>query len=170
VVRRVDYNIDIFKLSNGSHHYEFDFDDSFFSMFEEPLVEKGSGVINLILTKTHSFIELSFDIKGKIELICDRSLDPFWYSLELNDKLMLKYGDTWEEISDEVIMMPRDEQTINVAQYVYEFIGVAVPMRKLHPKFKDDDSEEDNVYYSSDSDDESDNSIDPRWGKLKDLK
>ena len=170
MVRRVDYNIDIFKLSNGSHQYEFDFDDTFFNLFEEPLVQKGSGKIDLELIKTTSFIELNFEIVGKIELICDRSLDPFWFPLRLEESLMLKYGDHWEEISDEVIMMPRDEQTINIAQYIYEFIGVAVPMRKLHPRFKDDDTEEDDIYYSSGGDDTQDNSVDPRWGKLKDLK
>ena len=83
---------------------------------------------------------------------------------------MLKYGDKWEEISDEVIMMPRDEQAINVVQYIYEFIGVAIPMRKLHPRFKDDENEDDDLFYSSDNDDTNDDSIDPRWGKLKDLK
>ena len=170
MVRRVDYNIDIFKLPNGAHQYEFDFDDAFFGLFEEPLVEKGSGKVNLNLTRTSSFIELSFDIVGKIELICDRSLDPFWFPLKLSDNLMLKFSDRWEEISDEVIMMPRDEQTINVVQYVYEFIGVAIPMRKLHPRFKDDENEDDDLFYSSDNDDTNDDSIDPRWGKLKDLK
>lgn len=171
MVRRADYNIDIFKLSNGSHQYEFDFDDTFFSLFEDALVEKGSGTINLELVKTHSFIELNFDIKGKIELICDRSLDPFWFPLQLEDKLMLKFGNDWEEISDEVLIMPRDEQTINIAQYIYEFIGVAVPMRKLHPRFKDEEEDDDSLYYSSDSDgNNDDNTIDPRWGKLKDLK
>ena len=170
MVRRSDYNIDIFKLPNGSHQYEFDFDDTFFGLFEGPLVEKGSGKIDLSLTKTSSFIELSFDIVGKVELVCDRSLDPFWFPLELSEKLMLKYGDKWEEISDEVIMMPRDEQAINVVQYIYEFIGVAIPMRKLHPRFKDDENEDDDLFYSSDNDDTNDDSIDPRWGKLKDLK
>jgi DUF177 domain-containing protein len=170
VVRRVDYNIDIFKLSNSSHQYNFDFDDSFFGLFEESLVNKGSGKIVLELLKSDSFIELKFEIEGKIELVCDRSLEPFWFELKLTDKLLLKFGEEWEEISDEILMMPRDEQTINVSQYIYEFIGVAIPMKKLHPKFDNEDENDEFIYSSDDNKEEENNMIDPRWKKLKDLK
>lgn len=169
MVRRVDYNIDIFKLSNSSHQYNFEFDDSFFDIFEGSLVDKGRGKIDLILLKSDSFIELKFEIAGKIELVCDRTLEPFWFELKLKNKLLLKFGEEWEEMSDEILMMPRGEQTINVAQYIYEFIGVSIPMKKLHPKFNAED-ENDDFIYSSEDDSENDKSIDPRWKKLKDLK
>ncbi len=170
MVRRVDYNIDIFKLSNSSHQYNFDFDDSFFDMFEGSFVTKGRGKVDLELLKSDTFIELKFEIAGKIELVCDRSLEPFWNELSLTNKLLLKFGDDWEEISDEILMMPRNEQTINVSQYIYEFIGVSIPMKKLHPKFNNEDETDNFVYYSEDSDEENNEPIDPRWKKLKDLK
>ncbi len=170
MVRRQDYNIDIFKLSNSSHQYEFEFDDSFFSLFEGSLVSKGSGKIYLNLVKSDSYIELKFEIAGKVELICDRSLDPFWFNLLVSNKLLLKFGDDWEELSDEILMMPRNEQTINVAQYVYEFIGVAIPMKKLHPKFNNEDDEDEFIYSSEESSENEQIATDPRWKKLKDLK
>ena len=171
MVRRVDYNIDIFNLSNNSHQYDFEFDDSFFELFEGSLVSKGNGKIDLVLLKSDSFIELKFEIAGKIELVCDRSLEPFWFELELKNRLLLKFGDDWEEISDEILMMPRSEATINVAQYIYEFIGVAIPMKKLHPKFNDEDEFDDFIYSSEDGEVDSNKSnMDPRWKKLKDLK
>jgi len=171
VVRRREYNIDIFQLSLGNHSYEFEYDDTFFDLFEESLIEKGEGEINLNLLKTDSFIELNFEILGKVELVCDRSLDLFWFNLHLKDKLLLKFGDDWEEISDEILIMPRDEQTINVAQYIYEFIGIGVPMKKLHPRFEQEDNDEDEIVYSSsDNSEHEDDSADPRWKKLKDIK
>ncbi|MCF6353248.1 MAG: DUF177 domain-containing protein [Cyclobacteriaceae bacterium] len=170
MVRRQDYNIDIFKLSNSSHQYEFDFDDSFFSLFEGSLVSKGSGKIDLDLLKSDSFIELKFEITGKVELICDRSLAPFWFDIAIKNKLLLKFGDDWEELSDEILMMPGNEQTINVAQYIYEFIGVAIPMKKLHPKFNNEDDEDEFVYSSEESSENEQIATDPRWKKLKGLK
>lgn len=170
MVRRQDYNIDIFKLSNNRHQYSFVFDDSFFSLFEGSLVSKGDGEVDLILLKSDSFMELKFEITGQIELICDRSLEPFWFDFAINNKLLLKFGDDWEEISDEILMMPRNEQTINVSQFIYEFIGIAIPMKKLHPKFNDEDETDDFVYYSEDSDEENNEPVDPRWKKLKDIK
>ena len=169
MVRGVDYSIDIFKLSNSSHQYKFEFDDSFFDLFEESLVHKGDGKVDLILLKSDSYIQLEFEIEGKIELVCDRCLEPFWFELTLKNKLLLKFGVKWEEISDEILMIPRDEQTINVAQYIYEFIGVSIPMKKLHPKF-DNEDEKDNFIYSSNDSNVDKMTIDPRWKKLKDLK
>ncbi len=171
MVRRADYNIDIFKLSNSTHQYEFDFDDSFFSLFEGSLVSKGKGLVKLSLDKTDTFLQLNFEILGNIELVCDRSLDTFKFELNLANNLLLKYGDDWEEISDEILMMPRNEQTINVAQYIYEFIGVAIPMKKLHPRYMDNETGEDEFIYSSETSQTTPNEpVDPRWKKLKDLK
>jgi len=170
VERRQEYNIDIFKLSNSSHRYEFVFDDSFFSLFEGSLVSEGSGKIDLVLLKSDSYIELKFEIAGRIELICDRSLAPFGFDIAIKNKLLIKFGDNWEELSDEILMMPRNEQTINVAQYVYEFIGVAIPMKKLHPKFNNEDDEDEFIYSSEDSNENEQIVTDPRWKKLKDLK
>ncbi len=171
MVRREDYNIDIFKLANKSHQYNFVFDDSFFDLFEGALISKGNGNIVLSLLKSDTFMELKFEITGKVELVCDRSLELFGFDFDLKNKLLLKFGDDWEEISDEILMMPRNEQRVNVAQYIYEFIGVSIPMKKLHPKFNEEDEDDDFVYFSSDdSEDESTTSTDPRWKKLKDLK
>ncbi len=170
MVRRQEYNIDIFKLSNSSHQYEFEFDDSFFSLFEGSLVSGGSGKIDLNLLKSDSFIELKFEITGKIELICDRSLEPFGFDIAIKNKLLIKFGDDWEELSDEILMMPRNEQTINVSQYIYEFIGIAIPMKKLHPKFNNEDDEDEFIYSSEDSNEKEQIVTDPRWKKLKDLK
>ena len=171
MVRRREYNIDIFQLSLGSHAYEFEYDDTFFGLFEESLVEKGSGEINLNLLKSDSYIELNFEILGKVELICDRSLDPFWFNFHINNKLLLKFGDNWEEISDEILMMPRDEQVVNIAQYIYEFIGITIPMKKLHPRFEEEENSKDEfIYYSSESKEKEETPADPRWKKLKDIK
>lgn len=170
MVRRLDYNIDIFKLANRAHQYDFDFDDSFFDLFEDALVSKGNGNVSLVLLKSDTFMELKFEILGKVELVCDRSLEPFWFDLKLSNKLLLKFGEDWEEISDEILIMPRDEQTINVAQFIYEFIGIAIPMKKLHPKFDNEDDNDEFIYSSEDTDEPGDTNVDPRWKKLKDLK
>jgi uncharacterized metal-binding protein YceD (DUF177 family) len=86
-----------------------------------------------------------------------------------------------EEMSDEIIMIHRDTATLELGQYMYEFIALAVPMKKLHPKFQETEEDEDEenpegkiVYTSSDSSgddkDDDNNGIDPRWDILKKLK
>ena len=167
------YNIDIFKLSNQSHDYVFEFDDAFFAEFEDSLVQKGSGTAKVVLNKSETMINLKIDIEGAVELICDRSLDPFDHKISTSDELILKLGDEWEELSEQIIIIPRDSERINVAQFIYEFIGLAIPMKKLHPRFEDEEmSDEPEMIYSSETKEENDDSgsVDPRWSKLKDLK
>lgn len=167
------FNIDIFKLSNQSHDFEFDFDDRFFEEFEDSFVDKGSGKVHLVLDKSDTMIKLAFNIEGSVELTCDRSLEKFDFPIHTSQNLILKYGDDWEELSDEIVIIPRDSERINIGQFVYEFIGLAIPMKRLHPKFaQDEQSDEPEIVYSSKIQEEENNegSIDPRWNKLKNLK
>lgn len=166
------YNIDIFSLSNQSHEYNFEFDDAFFGDFEDSLIEKGSGTVHLVLNKSETMINLDIEINGKIELTCDRSLDKFYFPIQTKDNLILKYGEDWEELSEQIVIIPRDSERINVAQFIYEFMTIAVPMKKLHPRFENEDlSGDPEMIYSSTEDKEKEGGeIDPRWSKLKELK
>ena len=170
------FNIDIYKLQNGVHQYQFDIDDSFFEAFENSIVDKGKGSVNVELEKTETFIKLHFDINMSVQLECDRSLDLFDFPVHSENSLILKFGDHEEEINEEIIIIPREKQRINLAQYIYEFIGLSIPMKKLHPRYTDE-NEDDELIYSSDKSSEdqnneqgsSDEDIDPRWQKLKNL-
>ena len=175
------FNIDIFKLPNKVHEYQFEIGDPFFEAFEDSIVQKGKGKVDVILDKTETLIKLTFNIAITVELECDRSLDLFDYPINTQNSLILKYGDEEEEINEEIAIIRRDRQRINLAQYIYEFIGLSIPMKKLHPRFKDEtDNEHDELIYTSgdslndgsgktDKTDDDDD-IDPRWQKIKKLK
>ena len=72
-------------------------------------------------------------------MICDRSLEPFDYPMQARNKIVFKYGDTDEEITDEIMIIHRDTATLELGQYIYEFIALAIPLKKLHPKFQDEE-------------------------------
>lgn len=167
------FNVDIFKLSNGSHDYHFEITDTFFELFPGEIVTRGGGDVNLVLTKSETMIDLVFKINIVVELECDRSLELFDYKIDLTKGLIFKFGEEEYEQNDEIIVISRDKQQINVAQHIYEFIGLAVPMKKLHPKFEDEDSGDELIYSSNKGDqdnDDDDEAIDPRWAKLQNLK
>ena len=64
-------------------------------------------------------------------------------------------------------------QTPSEIQDVLEFLSLEVPMKKLHPRFSNEEknSEEEILIYSSptESDNKEEDVIDPRWQKLKNL-
>jgi uncharacterized protein len=171
-----NYNIEIYKLANGKHNYSFEVDDAFFALFEGSLIERGEGVITAELEKTDSFIKLEFDIEGIYELICDRSLENYFHPYNTKESVIFKFGDEEKELDDDVFVILKNTQRLNVAQLIYELISITIPMKKLHPKFADEPEGEDIllIYTSLDEEpvkeEEPDKDIDPRWLKLKNLR
>jgi uncharacterized protein len=175
------YSVNIIGLSNKLHQFEYEIGDEFFRRYGTNLVSQGRFKADVALNKHETFIEADFKIKGSVTLTCDRSLEPFDYPIWLTKKILFKYGEANEEISDEIIMIERDTATLELGQYIYEFIALAIPMKKLHPRFRVEDAQEDEtaegkIVYSSESpnenkgDDDDQDAIDPRWNILKKLK
>lgn len=174
---RKKYDIHIYKLSNGVHEYQFEIGKEFFEMFDSDLVENGQLNLRVSLNKSDSMIQVDYDIQGSIELECDRSLDKFDFPIAVDRKMIYKYGDEEKELSEDVYVIEKNAQTLNVASIVYEFIGLEIPMKKLHPKFQEDEDEDDetegNMIYMSESEEnieQKEEDIDPRWAALKNLK
>jgi len=175
-----DFDIHIFKLSNGLHEYQFEIKDSFFELFENEIVQQGNLTVDISLEKTDRLIQLQADIQGKITLTCDRSLEEFEEEIHTEKSMLYKFGEEEQELSDDVMVIHKDTQLINFASILFEFILLEVPMKKIHPKYRDDYDEDDEsevfaVYISEveeTEEEESDNeeTIDPRWEKLKNLK
>ena len=162
------YRVNIQGLSNKIHHFEFELGDVFFRLYGTSLVSEGNLTAKVALDKHETFIEASFRITGSVVLTCDRSLDKFDYPVDLSRKVIFKFGHENAEISEEILMITFDTEHIDLGQLMYEFIGVSIPMKKLHPRFLQDDAG-DEIVYTSDKDKKTDES-DPRWDILKKLK
>lgn len=168
------FQIDIFSLSHKQHEFEFTIDDSLFSHYEHSIVEHGKGKCQLLLDKTETMMTLNMHIIGSVELICDRSLESFDYPIDLDEKVIIKFGEDNYSLSEDVMVIKLDTPSINVGEFIYEFITLAVPLKKLHPRFEDDLDEDDQpamIYTSQDDEDEDESQeSDPRWEALKKLK
>jgi len=166
------YEIDIFRLSNKEHQYEYQIGPDFFQAIDQDLVQTGSLIARVVLNKNDRFIELNLTLDGTVELVCDRSLDVFDFLIEDVNRVIFKYGDREEELSEEMVMITTNTQHINVGQLIFEFIAVAIPLKKLHPRFEDEeeDQAEQLVYRSDPEHNTEEDKTDPRWNALKGLK
>ena len=163
------YKIDIADLSVGEREYHFDFGNDFFANFENSIVKNGNGEIKAVLNKTESFIELTLHVTGKLELICDRSLDSFDFPISISREIIIKFGEEPEDNEvDDIMFISWNTPTINISQILYEFISVEIPMKKLHPRYRNEEDDNDELVYSSE--DLKNKIIDPRWKKLNELK
>ena len=161
-----DYDIKIFNLSNAKHEFDFTFDRSFFSLFENSLLEEGEGQVQVTIDKSERLLNVSLQIDGHIALESDRTLRKFDFPLTLNEKIVYKYGSDPSLTTDDIIIISPNEEKINLAKSIYEFITLAIPMKKLHP----DESEEPiAIRDETEEEDTGTEKIDPRWEALKKL-
>lgn len=171
-----DFSIDIYKLTNKVYQYQYVIDDSFFALFERSTVDHGRLGAEVTLDKQETLIIARFVIDGSVTLTCDRSLETFDHPLHVEESLLYQYGEEEEELTDEITVITSYTQQINVAQPIYEFIALAVPMKRLHPRYakEDDPLVEGEIVFSSSPDDTvdvaPDTAVDPRWEALKKLK
>ncbi len=171
------FDIEIFRLNDGKQQFEYEINDSFFASIEDSSISKGKLKASLEIDKSERHLQIEYKISGTVELICDRSLEPFDFELNENYSLIFKYGDAYEEVSEDVVIIPHDTPKLNMAQYLYEFILISIPMKKLHPKFQHeelDSDEEVTLVYRTEEEkndqNETPEEVDPRWSALKNLK
>lgn len=178
------YNIDIYGLEDKQYDYDMESGDAFFEEMEQDLIEHGHFKTHVVLNKSATMIQLRFQTKGSVTLTCDRSLETFEEPIDSDERIILKFGDHNEELTEEIEIISRNTNRINVARYVFDFIALSLPVKKLHPSLRteeddfnlEDDEEEGTLVYTSGGEAEEgeegqdEEEIDPRWEALKNLK
>lgn len=166
------FEINLARLENGTHHFQFELVPDFFETFENNLVEDGFGKASLIMDKSESMMALNFTIEVDVLLICDVSLESYRESLICQKKHIVKFSLTSEELSDEISTIDMGMQILNVSGYIYEFVSLEIPMKKVHPRLRG--QERADLVYKDETpslnDQEQENKIDPRWEVLKKIK
>jgi uncharacterized metal-binding protein YceD (DUF177 family) len=178
-----EYGIAFKGLKDGQHLYEYKLGSAFFELFELPQVETGELVAKVTLTKSIRMLELSFHINGVVKAPCDRCLEMMEVPITYKGKLFVKFGEEYDEPTEEIIILPHEEHTINIARFMYEYIVVSIPIRHIHPDKEDGTpgcdpemlaqlktymvDQEPAIGQDEENDDEE---IDPRWNELKKLK
>ncbi|MDO5524388.1 MAG: DUF177 domain-containing protein [Bacteroidia bacterium] len=186
------YNIQLLKLSQGKHIFEYELDRKFFDAIDGDEVKKGCVKVLLTVHKTATTYEFDFDIKGIVQIPCNRCLDEMNQEIDTQNRLIVKLGHEYSEESDEVIVIPEDDGEINIAWFLYEFVALNIPIKHVHEPGKcnrtmstklrkhravnkndEDDDESDELDASADDDYEDNEgaieNIDPRWEGLKGL-
>lgn len=175
-----NYNIAFTGLNLGKHQFKFEVDQEFLNLFgiEQEFFNPKIDV-DVLLDKHSTFLEFWIDLKGSVQLICDISNDEFSYPLEYSVKILVKYGDSYDDRNEEVITIPHSDSDFNIAQLIFEGLVLSIPMKKVSPEVEDDDHYQDLLdKYSpkfdedlpEDEEENEDIDADPRWAALKKLK
>ncbi|WP_310390912.1 DUF177 domain-containing protein [Hymenobacter sp.] len=170
------FDLNLAKLALKTHRFEYELGPDFFALFDQPLVEEGRLHVDVELLKTERLLTLNFHIEGTVRLTCDRSLDEFDHPLDLREQLLVRFGDEAKELDDNVLQITPDTQALPLAQHLYDYIGLALPMKKLHPRFQneadDNPAAPTKLIFSTRPANEGpddDEPADPRWAALRNL-
>jgi len=90
--------------------------------------------IELEFEKQSTMMLLNFNFSGQITVPCDRCLDEVNINIKGAENLIIKFGGEQYNETDDIIIVPENESEINVAKYIYEFIQLNIPQKKIHKK------------------------------------
>lgn len=120
-------------LKNGKHTFDFHVDDSFFKNYNYDDFNHINADITVLLDKKSTFLELHIVAKGFANIPCDVTNIDFDLPLEGEVKVVVKFGDVYNDEHDEILIIPFSEHQVNVAQYIYEILVLAIPQKRIHP-------------------------------------
>lgn len=132
-----EFDIAFVGLTPGVHTFQYQITDSFFENYGQQDFSNCNATVKLQFDKKSNFFLLKFEVGGTATVICDRCGQP--YELQLWDDFnqVVKLVENPEEMGGdedpEVTYIQRTESHLNVADFVYEFINLSLPMQRIHP-------------------------------------
>ena len=165
------YTIPLSGLKEGRHDIDFEIDNKFFEKFEEAEVKEGSLIANITVNKRSTHSDLVIRISGNVRICCDRCLEMFFHPISCENRLLVKFGKTIEDIDPDIISLPVGEHELDLQQHLYEYIMLALPIKRVHPDDNNGKSTCDPVMLKKLEAliVEEEPKVDPRWDELKKL-
>ena len=132
------YVIQFGGLPLGEHQFEFEINNKFFEQFNDTEITRAHVQVKANLIKQNTLMQILFDFEGTVGLACDRCLIDYDCRISGHEKLIVKHGND-DESNDELLVLPEGLEEADISQYLYEYIELAIPLRKV--PCEDDTSE-----------------------------
>lgn len=128
-----DYIVPIKGLSLGKHQYGFTIDDNFFDGYEGSEITSADIKVDLTLDRHTTFMEIKGVFEGIVKSECDRCLEELDLELDFETSLLVKFTRTnQEEDNEEVLILDPSESELDMKQFFYDYVCLALPLQKVH--------------------------------------
>ena len=167
-----EFTIPFVGLKLGKHQFDFTIGHSFFDVFEYDEFNDANVKVTLDFEKKPTMLELLFNIKGTVNVNCDLTNEAFDQHIENELLLVVNFGQEFNDENEDLLILPHGEYEIQVQQYIYEAIVLAVPTKLTHPGLEDGTLKSDvfeKLEELSPQANKNKQEGDPRWNKLKEL-
>ena len=165
------YKIEFAGLKIGDHQFKFNVDNKFFDKFNFSDFNDINVDIDIKLTKKSTLLELTFILRGSVNINCDLSNESFNLPITNEANVVVKFGQEYNDEDDEILILPHGEHKLYVDQYIFELIVLSLPSKRIHPGVLDGSIKSEILDILEDLKPKENNNLeDPRWEKLKNLK
>lgn len=127
------YKVQLASLPQGKAEQDFICDTQFFKNMENEDVSNSDVKVHLDLENKNGLYDLNFTLKGLVQVPCDRCLDPIDIEIDTTYNIKVEYGDSYDDASDDLLIIPAANPYLNVAYMLYDTILLSIPMRHVHP-------------------------------------
>ncbi|MCM1292004.1 MAG: DUF177 domain-containing protein [Bacteroides sp.] len=128
-----EYKIPLMSMPAGVQTYEFHLGKQFFINMENPDIHDAD--LTCVLTVDHKgdLYQMDFAIRGTITLLCDRCLDTLEWPVDTTYSIAVKYGDDYNDESDNLLIIPHSDAYLNVAYMIHDTVALTIPIKHVHP-------------------------------------
>ena len=173
-MKQKEFNIPFSGLKQGKHEFDYTIENKFFESFGYNEFNDVSIRLHVVLNIMSTMMELEMQAEGSVNVECDTTGEPYDQKISGSLELVVKFGDEYNDENDEILIIPHSEHRLNIAQYVYEMLVLAVPQKRVHPGVLDGTLESvalkklEELHPKEIREDKE--RIDPRWDELKKLR
>ena len=172
-MKKKEFSIPFSGLKQGKHEFDYVVENEFFESFGYTDFNGANVNVQVLLNKTSTMLELDLIASGTVNVDCDITSEPYDQEVPAALRLVVQFGDDYNDEDDEILVIPHGEHQVDAAQYVYEMLVLAVPQKRVHPGVEDGtlDSEVLKKLEALQPKEKRDNKedTDPRWDALKKL-
>jgi uncharacterized protein len=126
-----EYDVAFVKYRNGSYRLAYKIGDAFLENFEYSSLKQGAFRAEVEFIRQETQMEFNFTVSGRALVECDRCLDMFYFPIENTFRLIVRITPDVQEEEEHILYISPSEHKINLAQYLYEMIHLALPMKKI---------------------------------------
>lgn len=127
------YTIAYKGLKSGLHDFHFEVDGSLFKAFGSTEIKDGACGVTVVMERGEAMLTLDVTVDGNVVVECDRCLEDCRVPVHYEGQLLVKFSDEVREYDGEVMWLLPMEDEIDLTQYIYESIVLALPYQRVHP-------------------------------------
>lgn len=127
-----EFKLPLKSMPEGTEEFHYDLDKQFFVNMESADIRDAKIGVDLVVTHRNGVYDLAFSCDGSVTVACDRCLDDLELPIESAYHVMVKYGDSYKDGSDEFIEIPESDSYLNVAYMIFDTISLAIPIKHVH--------------------------------------